>query len=184
LAGAWTMIFAAMDIYSVMIAFAEEFDPDIIFGPLLFLGLVGGLGYFGYRRLRMRLSGSKWPMTAATIQSEFASNAVNAGVATVLHGGMAGAAARQYAWKAVLQYSYQVAGEFYSGYFLLGDIYSSSERASEAARPWVDRKIFVRYNPRNPDESVFRQADGAPQGSRSLGNQPPPSSDMITLSLK
>ena len=105
-------------------------------------------------------------MTEATLESEYA------------------AAVANNAWKPALQYSYQVAGEFYSGYFVLGEVFSSREDASAAARPWLEKKIFVRYNPARPHESAFLRDDGAPQGSRSLGDQPPASSDTITLSLK
>jgi hypothetical protein len=105
-------------------------------------------------------------MTEATIQSGYVSAAANN------------------VWKPVLQYSYQAAGEFYSGYFMLAGAFISCEEATAAARPWLEKKIFVRYNPERFHESAFLPADGAPPGSRSLGDQPPPSTDTITLSLK
>ena len=122
-------------------------------------------------------------MTEATVHSEFSSNASSPGLHAVFGGALAVAASRNL-FHAVLQYSYQVAGEFYSGYFRLGEVFSSKEDASAASRPWLEKKIFVRYNPERPHESAFLRDDGAPPGSRSLGDQPPESSDIITLSLK
>lgn len=67
---------------------------------------------------------------------------------------------------------------------MLGQTFSSREDASTAAQPWLQKKIIVRYNPKKPHESAFLVADGAPRGSRSLGDQPPASPGVITLSLK
>lgn len=67
---------------------------------------------------------------------------------------------------------------------MLDSAHTSREDASTAARPWLEKKIFVRYNPKKHYESAFLIADGAPPGSRSLGDQPPASQDVITLSLK
>src|SRR5260370_10812452 len=150
----------------------------------LLVAAVGGLGYYGYHRWRLRFASSMWTRTEATIQSEFASNPNNPGVTAVLVGGLAATVARAYDSRAVLQYSYQVAGEFYSGFFMLSPIFSSSEEACAAARSCVNQKIFIRYNPDNPCESVFHRDEGAPQGSITLGDQPPASDEMITLSLK
>jgi hypothetical protein len=158
-------------------------DIDAILGPLFFLAIIGALVWFGYRRWRLRFGASRWTVTGATIESDYAANPGNSGVATVLGGAAAGAAVSN-SWNAVLQYSYSVAGELYSGYFILSGPFSSRESAREAARPWVLKKITVRYNPRRPHESAFLVADGAPAGSRSVGDQPPASSDVITLSLK
>jgi hypothetical protein len=160
---------------------------DSILGPLftflIMAAIVAALAWFGYRRWRMRYGAAHWTLTEATIQSEFAGNASSPGLNAVLGGGLSAAAARNL-FHAVLQYSYQVAGEFYSGYFVLGEVFSSREDASAAARPWLEKKIFVRYKPERPHESAFLRDDGAPRGSRSLGDQPPASSDTITLSLK
>ena len=127
--------------------------------------IITALGWVGILRWCLRYGSAGWTMTEATIEREYA------------------AAAANNAWKPALQYSYQVAGQFYSGYFILAGAFISREEASAAARPWREKKIFVRYNPERLHESAFLRADGAPPGSRSLGDQPPPSSDMITLSL-
>ncbi len=104
---------------------------------VLLAAAVGGLGYYGYWRLRF--ASSMWTRTEATIQSEFASNPNNLGLTASLSG-LAAAAAAAYDWRAVLQYSYQVAGEFYSGFFMLSPIFSSSEEACAAARSWVNQE--------------------------------------------
>ena len=158
-------------------------DVDDILGPLLVLSIIVALCWFGYRRWRMRFGAKGWTVTEATIESDYAANPGNSDVAAVLGGAVVGAAVSN-SWNAVLQYSYSAAGELYSGYFLLDGPFGSREAARDAARPWVLRKITVRYNPRRPHESAFLVSDGAPAGSRSLGDQPPASSDVITLSLK
>jgi hypothetical protein len=165
----------------------DEDFVDSVLGPLFTLlvmvGIVAALAWFAYRRWRMRYGSARWTITEATIQSEIACNASSPGLHAVPGGGLAAAAASNL-FHAVLQYSYQVAGEFYSGYFMLGEVFNSREDASTAAKPWLEKKIFVRYNPERPHESAFLRDDGAPRGSRSLGDQPPASSDMTTLSLK
>ncbi|HEY6347825.1 MAG TPA: hypothetical protein VI636_00300 [Candidatus Angelobacter sp.] len=158
-------------------------DEDAIVSPLILLLIISLLIFYGFRRWRLRTAPSRWTMTDATIQSEMPSNPASPGVSSIVGGQVAAAAARHY-WRPVLQYSYQVQGEFYSGYFMLGSAHNSREDASAAARPWLQKKIFVRYNPKKHYESAFMVADGAPAGSRSLGDQPPASQEIITLSLK
>jgi hypothetical protein len=151
----------------------DEGFIDSVLGPLftflvflIMAAIVAALAWFGYRRWRMRYGSARWTLTEATIS-----------------GGLA-AAAGSNLFHAGLQYSYRTAGEFYSGYFMVGGVFTSRKDASAAARPWLEKKIFVRYNPARPQESAFLRDDGAPRGSRSFGDQPPASSDMITLSLK
>ena len=160
-----------------------ENSADEILGPLFVLLIIGGLAWYGYRRWRLRFGSSRWTLTEATIQSEYACNPTSTGMAVAL-GGAAGRIVNSNLWNAVLQYSYQVAGESYPGYLMLAETFNSREDSSAAARPWVLKKISVRYNPRRPHESAFLRSDGAPAGLRSLGDQPPASSDVITLSLK
>jgi hypothetical protein len=172
-----------MQSWWLLAMYVDEDAVDAVLGPLILLGVLVALTWFGYRRWRLRYRATRWTMTEATIQSEFAANANSPRMSAAL-GGVAGAAASSSAWNAVLQYSYLVAGEFYAGYFMLGGTYWPREDASTAARPWIDKKIFVRYNPDRPHESAFLKQDGAPKGSRSLGDQPPASPDVITLSLR
>src|SRR5262249_40564273 len=141
-------------------------DIDAILGPLFVLLIFGALIWFGYRRWRLRFGASRWTLTEATVESDYAANPTSRGAAFAL-GGAAAAAAASNTWNAVLQSSYQVAGERYSGYLILSGPFSSREDARAAARPWLLRKVTVRYNPSRPHESAFRIADGAPRGSRS-----------------
>src|SRR5262245_61337594 len=181
------MLWGRMRAWYMFANWMDEDFVDSVLGPLftflIMAAMVAALAWFGYRRWRMRYGSARWTMTEATIQSEFAANASSPGLHAVLSGGLAAAAASNL-FHAVLQYSYQVAGEFYSGYFMLGEVFSSREDARPAARPWLEKEILARYNPERPHESAFLRDDGAPRGSRSLGDQPPASSDMITLSLK
>ena len=172
-----------MPLWFISVLFLDVDDIDAVLGPLILLGIIGSLVFYGFRRFRMRTAPSRWTMTEGTVQSDMPYQPTSPGSAGVLGGHVASAVASHY-WKCVLQYSYTVAGEFYSGYLMLGEVFYSSESASAAARPWLQKKIFVRYNPKKPYESAFLVADGAPAGSRSLGDQPPVSEGMITLSLK
>jgi hypothetical protein len=158
-------------------------DVDAVLSVLVVCGFFGAGLWYLFRRWRLRFAPSRWTMADGVVESKFAANPTNPGAASILAGSLAAAAA-SHQWKSVLQYSYKVSGEFYSGYVMLGEIFSSREDASAAAQPWLKKKIIVRYNPKRPYESAFLIADGAPQGSRSLGDQPPASEDVITLSLK
>jgi uncharacterized protein DUF3592 len=164
----------------------SEDSLDALIGGLFFLLLVGALGLYIYRRLRLRLGTGSWNMAEARIVTCFATSPGHGSTAVGLHGGLIGAlvAARNADSRAVLQYSYTVAGEYYSGSFMLGGSFSSPEDARAAANEWLGKTIFIRYNPDKPNLSVYLRADGAPKGSRSMGDQPPASDDVITLSLK
>jgi hypothetical protein len=157
-------------------------DIDAVLGPILLFGLLGAGAWFLYRKIRRRKAAFSWPLIEATIQSEFASDLANAAVGMAF--GVAGSAASRTLCNAVLQYTYNVAGEFYSGYIIFGGPYNSREDAAAAARPWIGKKVSVRYNPAQPHQSALLNEDGAPPGMRGLGENPPASSDVITLSLK
>lgn len=150
---------------------------------LFMLGLISVGAWFLYRHIRRRREAFRWPLIEATIQSEFAANLAGPGVGMAV-AGIAGSVAARNAYNCVLQYSYQVAEEFYAGYIVLGGPYASSGDASAAARPWLGKKISVRYNPAQPHQSALLPEDGAPAGMRGCGETPPASSDVITLSLK
>jgi hypothetical protein len=145
---------------------------ELILFAFICILVFAGLARIGYRRWRLRFGASQWILTVATIQSEYASNPRNAGN---------GNGRSRRIWHAVLQYSYQVAGESYPGYLVLGGWFNSAEDASAAARPWLLKKISVRYNPRRPHESAYLRSDGAPAWSRSMSHQPPVSVGIITL---
>ncbi|HEY6968984.1 MAG TPA: hypothetical protein VJA94_07265, partial [Candidatus Angelobacter sp.] len=118
-------------------------DIDAIVGLAILLIIIGSLLAYGFRRLRLRTAPSRWIITEATIQSDMPSSPVKPGTAAAFHGALGAAVASHY-WRAVLQYSYQVHGEFYSGYFMLNSSHTSREEASAAARPWLHKKILVR----------------------------------------
>jgi hypothetical protein len=171
----------------LVILFQEGEDvADVLIGAAFFLFLVGALGFYIYRRLRLRLGTASWNMADARIVTCFATTPGRGDTTVGSQGGLFGTllTANNRRSRAVLQYSYTVAGEFYSGSFVLGGSFSSPEDARAAAKEWVGKAIFVRYNPDKPHLSVYLRADGAPKGSRSLGDQPPESDDVITLSLK
>jgi len=156
-------------------------DSDSVLRPILLLGVLFGTGaWFLYRHIRRRKAAFGWPLIEATIQSEFASDVANPAVVM----GVAGSVASRMLCNAVLQYSYKVAGEFYSGYIIFSGPYASREEAAAAASPWIGKTISVRYNPTQPHQSALLSEDGAPQGMRGLGENPPASSGVITLSLK
>ena len=174
---------AAMRLQPQLALWMDVDSIDEVLGPLLILVIFVALLWFGYRRWRLRYGASRWTLTEGTIQSEYPCNPTNPGVASVLAGGAARVVVSNM-WNAVLQYSYQVAGESYPGYLMLSGPFNTRDEASAAARPWLLRKIPVRFNPKRPYESAFLPADGLPPGLRSLGDKPPASDDVISLSLK
>ena len=159
----------------------EADDTDSVLRSILAVGLLLGAGaWFLYRHISRRKAAFRWPLIDATIQSEFVSELTNAAVGM----GVVGAVASRMLCNAVLQYTYSVAGEFYSGYIIFGGPYGSREEAAASARPWIGKKVSVRYNPAQPNQSALLHEDGAPPGMRGLGENPPASSAVITLSLK
>lgn len=168
---------------SVHLIQIDSDDLGAIWTAIVMLGLLSAGLWWIFRRVRLRFAPSRWTMTDGVVVSAFACNPTSPGAASIFAGHLAGAAASRI-WQPVLQYSYQAAGEFYAGYLMLGDVFSSREDANSAAQPWLNKKIIVRYNPKKPQESAFLMADGAPRGSRSLGDQPPASNEITTLSLK
>jgi len=122
------------------------------------------------RRWFLKHAAQNWPMVNATVVSLYTANT---GSRDAAH------------WIAVLGYSYEVNGQRYSGNFGLGSHTSSDKTiAEEAGEAWRDQKIMVRYNPEKPEKSAFLVLDGAPRGIICYADEPPASSDLITLSLK
>ncbi len=64
----------------------------------------------------------------------------------------------------VLQYSYVVKSERYSGSFSLAEWNRDQDAAGEVGRGWVGDRIRVRYRPDDPGVSVWLLQDGAPAG--------------------
>lgn len=179
-----------LQLYDLAAIFSDDDFSDDLIGIVafvIFCLLAIGVGFLAYRRWRLRFAASGWTMTEATIQGDFPSRQKSSGFVVLFNVLTRGSltALQAGGWDSVLQYSYQVAGEFYSGYFMLRRVFSSEDDARSAAQPWLEKKrIFVRYNPSKPQESAFCREDGAPKGSRSLGDQPPASDETITLSLR
>ena len=154
--------------------FAFRVDQNSVegaFGLFLLLAALAASLFYLYRRSRLYFAAQKWTLAEATIQGGYAAYLQNSSRAS-----------KYYGWRPTLQYSYQVAGEYYSGYLLFGGGYfNSSDDARAATEKWLNQKITIRYNPENPQESAFLKQDGAPSGWRSMSNQAPPTTDLITL---
>ena len=67
----------------------------------------------------------------------------------------------------VLQYSYTVDGERYSGEFNLGVFEADRDTATDVGKHWVGERILIRYKPLSPRTSAWLKQDGAPEGVRS-----------------
>lgn len=63
----------------------------------------------------------------------------------------------------VLQYSYVVGTERYSGSVTSGTQYSDRDSADDAGRAWVGAKIQIRYKQSHPATSAWLTQDGAPE---------------------
>jgi hypothetical protein len=64
----------------------------------------------------------------------------------------------------VLQYSFVVNGERYSGAFNLGVWESTQDSAEVTGKGWVGERIRIRYKLSDPAISVWLEQDGAPAG--------------------
>jgi uncharacterized protein DUF3592 len=62
-----------------------------------------------------------------------------------------------------LGYSYQVDGEFYSGYFFTS--FKDEQEAWNFADRWKGKSVVIRYNPAKPDVSVLRMQEQTGVGS-------------------
>jgi hypothetical protein len=176
-------ILSAMRLWLQLALWTDADSIDAVLGPILMFLIACGIAWYAYRRWRVTYGATRWTLTEATIQSEYACNPVSPGLAAAV-GGAAGRVVASNTWNAVLQYSYQVDGESYPGFLMLNMGFNSSQDASAAARPWLLKRISVRYNPAHPYESAFLPGDGAPPELRSLGDQAPATSGVISLSLK
>jgi hypothetical protein len=64
----------------------------------------------------------------------------------------------------VLQYSYVVNGERYSGGFNVGVWDRNQDSAQATGKRWLGERIRIRYKPSDVAVSVWLQQDGAPAG--------------------
>lgn len=107
---------------------------------VIFLIVAAIAGIVGWSK---RLGAGNWPMTVGTVEQTCVDRDNRGFVPGIL-------------------YSYQVNGEFYSGSFHFREGYSDSDKAVEAARPWLKRKIYIRYKPSDPQTSVLLPSDRPP----------------------
>jgi hypothetical protein len=122
------------------------------------------------RHWLLKQAAESWPMMNATVESFYV---INSGAGSTVH------------WIPILEYSYAINGQRYSGNAGLQFNGGNDKTiAEEAGNTWQGQKILVRYNPQKPEKSVFLVADGAPRGTLCFADQPPHSRDLITLSLK
>lgn len=64
-----------------------------------------------------------------------------------------------------MEYVFEAQGAFFSGSFCPGQWVQSEEECSLQGTPWLNRKIRIRYNPKDPAKSTFLESDGAPPGT-------------------
>lgn len=61
-----------------------------------------------------------------------------------------------------LLYSYHVNGEYYSGQYNFPDSFRDPDEALESVKPWLKKKIYIRYKPSDPQVSVLLPDDRPP----------------------
>lgn len=143
----------------------------IIFWVVVLVGILLRV----FRRMHTPFGASHWTLTQAIVQSGFTATREDTDLVPSRN--------NQAGVRLVLQYSYSAAGEYYSGYLLLKQLYRSRERAMEEFAEWKGRPLMVRYNPEQPQRSVCLRQDGAPPNSSSLGDVAPNSIDLVSLPL-
>lgn len=134
---------------------ATSLPPWWVIAGILFIYGVKGLWNWTRRRSR-ESSAQGWPLTEATIQSSY-----------VVIRYRDDSRYRRDSAIPVLQYSYVVQGERYSGSANLGVWDGDRDSATDTGQRWLGEKIRVRYKPSDPAVSVWLTEDGAPAGVRS-----------------
>lgn len=59
-------------------------------------------------------------------------------------------------------YSCQVNSEFYSGQYRLSGSFNDYDEALELAKGWLEKKVYIRYKPSDPQVSVLLPDDRPP----------------------
>jgi hypothetical protein len=144
----------------------------LAFYAILLLGIIFKIA----RRFNTTVGSSTWTLTQAVVRGGYPSYAKYTNTVNTRY--------NEFDYRLVLQYSYTVAGEYYSGYLLFKQRHRTQDGAMAAFAGWKDRPLMVRYDPAHPQRSVCLRDDGAPADTRSLGDQPPPSVDLVSLSLE
>jgi hypothetical protein len=166
-----------------------EFPLDFLIAVLLALGfcaLVYAARWF--RRRSMKSKAQDWTRVDATVHNsyEIDENASASSASTWMQlDNLDNENKDEYVsrWAVAIEYTYQVAGEIYSGRYFLPVTYTDGHLASEAGRAWVGKSIIVRFNPHHAERSVFLVEDGAPGEPHiptTLSERP----HLTTLSLK
>lgn len=140
----------------IAITIARSSDPIFFIRIAVAVILAGAAAIGVVKRLALKRAAANWPIAPATVEMYYT---IDAG--------------SRY-WTPVLGYHYEVNGESYSGSVSLNG-YTSKDHtiAEESGRAWVNRKIVIRYNPSKPEKSAYLEADGAPRGSVSYGDDSP-----------
>jgi len=130
--------------------------PNLIL--LIIVVVVICWGVWKWMRTRARkLAAESWPTAEAAVQTFYVVHNKDS------HSGYSQAGRIGYI--PVLQYSYLVNGERYSGAFNLGIWESNRDSAQATGKGWVGEKIRIRYNPSDSAVSVWLEQDGAPAGT-------------------
>jgi hypothetical protein len=131
------------------------FFPDLVFLVILVSALCWGAWNWLRAKSRERAAES-WPTAEATIQTFYVVHHSDS------HSGYSQAGRIGYI--PVLQYSFVVNGERYSGAFNLGVWESTQDSAEVTGKGWVGERIRIRYKLSDPAISVWLEQDGAPAG--------------------
>jgi hypothetical protein len=126
---------------------------DLIFLAVVCI-LLAKRAWSGARGKFRAHAAESWPTTEARVETFY-----------LVHSDRSGnSAISQLGYVPVLQYSYSVRNERYSGSFNLGTRESNEGSARSTARGWVGEKIRIRYKESDPAVSVWLERDGAPYG--------------------
>jgi len=132
-----------------MFRLSESTFPYLAFGIAVLLMLTRWLWRTAQRTFKSS-SAKSWPGAAGRIESTYVTRE---------------SSNRAEFYLLVLQYSYVVESERYSGSLTLGTRYSDRDSAAEAGRAWAGEKIQIRYKPSEPATSIWLAQDGAPEGA-------------------
>ena len=112
---------------------------------------------WAWTREKVRESAAEsWPAAEARIESFYLTHST---------GNHAGYSTSTFCYLPVLQYSYSVEGQHYSGSFNLGVWDNDEDSAQATGKGWVGEKIRIRYKPSDPAVSIWLEQDGAPSGA-------------------
>ena len=135
---------------------SSDLLPTVI-GLLAVAALASRFVWLWTREKVRKRAAESWPTAEAAVQTFYVVHANDS------HSGYSEAGRLGYI--PMLQYSYVVNGERYSGDFNLGVWESNRNAAQSTAKGWLGEKIRIRYKPSDPGVSVWLEQDGAPAGA-------------------